>query len=387
MSRSYAVVIIGGGVIGTSVAWHLAQRGCSDVLIVEQNQIGSGSTAKAAGGIRQQFSSATNIAIGRYGVDFYADFQARLGLDPDESGANFKQVGYLFLLTDDADMATFRANADLQQRMGVPVEILSRADVAARYPYLYTDDVIGATYCPTDGYASNSDVVAAFAKQARRRGVQIWEETAVRGIRHDGSRIVAVETDRGTVSAGAVVCCAGAWSGEIGAMVGTNIPVYGVKRQAFFTAPFDALPDTLPFVIDMGSGFHFRREGPGFLLGESDPAQAPGYDTTLDWNWLDTVIEHALYRVPAFENARILSGWAGLYDTSPDHNGIVGAVPGFTNFYLASGFSGHGFMQSPAVGNAIAEMIVDGASTTIDVADLSIERFRDPVARHERNII
>jgi sarcosine oxidase subunit beta len=170
-------------------------------------------------------------------------------------------------------------------------------------------------------------------------------------------------------------------------MIGVEIPVQPIKRQAFFTEPFHGIEGHIPFVIDMLNGFHFRPEGPGFLLGESDNSQLPGFDTTLDWGWLDTVVEHALYRVPSFEQAGILSGWAGLYDDSPDHNGIVGKVPELDNFYLATGFSGHGFMQSPAIGLSLSELILDGATKTLDVAELSIERFRNGTFNRERNVI
>jgi sarcosine oxidase subunit beta len=183
------------------------------------------------------------------------------------------------------------------------------------------------------------------------------------------------------------VGCAGAWSSILGEMLDVEIPVEPVKRQAFFTEPFSEIPAQIPVVIDMLNGFHFRREGLGFLMGESDLTQKPGFDITLDWNWLETVAEHAMYRVPALERARILSGWAGLYDTSPDHNGIIGKVPELDNFYLATGFSGHGFMQSPAVGLSISELIIDGEIKTVDVAELNIERFRTGNYNRERNVL
>jgi len=381
------VVIIGGGVMGTSIAWNLAQRGCTDIIIIEQNLLGSGSTSRAAGGIRQQFSSPANIRIGMYSVDFFSHFHQRLELEPDEGGVDFKQCGYLFLVTDAEDLAVFQRNAALQQSLGAPVELLSPQQVAEKWPWLYVDDVIGATYCPTDGYGNTAEVVQSFAKQAKRRGVKIWEETAVKAVYRDGRKLLGVDTDRGMVAANIVIGCAGAWSGILGKMMDVTIPVEPVKRQAFFTEPFPDIQGHVPFVIDMLNGFHFRREGPGFLLGESDESQLPGFETTLDWGWLDTVVEHALHRVPDFERAGILSGWAGLYDTSPDHNGIVGKVPELDNFYLATGFSGHGYMQSPAIGRAIAEMILDGASTSLDVAELSIERFRAGKFNKERNVI
>lgn len=383
------VLIIGGGVMGCSIAWNLAQRGYNRVLVVERNLLGSGSTSKAAGGIRQQFSSVSNIKIGQYSVDFFSHFHERLGLEPDEGGADFKQIGYLFLLFSPHDVEIFRKNMALQQSLGVPVEWLEPDQIAVKNPWLNLEGVVGATFCPTDGYGSPSDVTQAFAKMARRKGVRFWEETEVQAVYREGRRIVGAETSRGAILADVVIGCAGAWSADLGRMINADIPVEPVRRIAFFTDSFAELPPNphVPFTIDMSSGFHFRREGPGFLLGESDLNQPPGFDTSMNWDWLDVVVEHAIERVPAFERARILSGWAGLYDTSPDHNGIVGELPELDNFYLATGFSGHGFMQSPAIGLLVAEMIVDGHAHTIDISEMSIERLRAGNFNHEHNVI
>jgi sarcosine oxidase subunit beta len=390
MAEKVDFLIIGGGIMGCSVAYNLAKRGHQNILVIERNLLGTGSTSKAAGGVRQQFSSVCNIEIGKYGVDFFTNIHERLGLEQDELAALFWQVGYLFLLFSPEQVQIFQKNMALQQSLNVPVVWLEPEQLAKKYAWLNLDGVLGATFCPTDGYGSPNDVTQGFAKVARRLGVRFWEETEVKGIYREGRKLTGVETSRGKVLADTIIGCAGAWSGELGKMLDVDIPVYPVKRQAFFTEAFDGgLPvnPDMPFVIDMGSGFHFRREGPGFLLGESDPNQAPGFDTTLDWNWLDVVVEHAIERVPAFENAQILSGWAGLYDTSPDHNGIVGKLPELDNFYLATGFSGHGFMQSPAVGLLLSELILDGKAHTIDITEMGIERLREGKFNREHNII
>lgn len=381
------VLIIGGGVVGCSIAYHLTKRGCKNVLVVERHTLGSGSTSKAVGGIRQQFSSESNVRISMYSVDFFEHFQERLGLEPDEGSVGFHQVGYLFLLSTPEEMNDFRQNVALQQRLGLNVKILTPAQAAALCPGLYVDDLVGATFCPTDGYGNPHDVTQAFAKAARRQGARFLEETEVHAIRREGSRIVAVETSAGTVYPGVVMGCAGAWSGILGQMVGVDIPVQPLRRMVFVTDPFDELPHNVPMTIDMHNSFHFRTEGPGFLLGESDQSEPYSFNTTMNWNWLDTVVEDAMKRVPAFERARIQNGWAGFYDTSPDHNAILGPVPGLDNFLVATGFSGHGFMQSPATGLLMSEFILDGQAHTIEVSDLSIERFKSGQFNRERNVI
>lgn len=381
------VLIIGAGIIGCSVAYHLNLRGVKNIMVVEQNSIGSGSTSRAAGGMRQQFSNEINIRIGMYGIDFFKNFKARMGLADDDSDMNFQQVGYLFLVGDEKTWQEFQENVRLQRSLGVDVKLLTPQEAGELVPGMFTSDLIGATYCPTDGHGSQHEVTQTFAKAARRAGTVFVENCAVTAIRTAGNRIIEVETAAGTVRPGLVIGCAGAWSGVLGQMAGVDIPVIPLRRTLFFSEAFSAMPAHLPMTIDMTTGFYFRREGPGFLIGESDEQQAPGFDISTDWNWLDTVVEHAIKRVPAFENLQIRSGWSGLYDTSPDENAIIGAVPELTNFYVATGYSGHGVMQAPATGLLLAELIVDGAAHTLDITPLSLERFRHGQQNRENYII
>ncbi|HEY7420271.1 MAG TPA: FAD-binding oxidoreductase [Ktedonobacteraceae bacterium] len=381
------ILIIGGGVIGCSIAYHLTLRGCRNVVVVERNTLGSGSTAKAVGGIRQQFSSASNVRISMYSVDFFEHFPERLGLAPTESGVDFHQVGYLFLLTSQEALSAFSRNVALQQQLGVPVQMITPEQVGTRWPWLTTSDLTGATYCPTDGYGNPHEVTQAFAACARRQGAVFLEGTSVSAITRKGRRLVSVETNRGTFSPNIVVGCAGAWSGELGRMIGAEIPVQPLRRMCFTTAPFDSIPHDAPMTIEAPSAFHFRPEGPGFMFGMSDPQESYSFNTTVSWEWLDTVVENAIKRVPLFEHARIHHGWAGLYDTSPDHNAILGPLPDLDNFFVATGFSGHGFMQSPAVGMILSEFVLDGKAHTINVDDLRIERFATGQFNLETNVI
>ncbi len=385
--NSPEVLIIGGGVVGCSIAYHLTQRGVRDILVIERDTIGSGSTSRAAGGIRQQFSNESNIRISMYSVKFFEQFRERMKLGQDEGDMDFHQVGYLFLLTNEKEWGEFQENVALQRRLGLKVEALTPQEAAELVPGLNTDGILGATYCPTDGHGSQHEVTQTFARKARQAGARFWENCAVTGVRREGRHILEVQTERGPLRPGIVIGCAGAWSGLLGEMIGIDIPVRPLKRTLFFTEAFEELPSHLPMTVDMGTGFYFRREGPGFLIGETDHSQPPGFDITTEWNWLDTVVEHAINRVPAFERLSIRSGWAGLYDTSPDDNAIIGAVPELDNFYVATGYSGHGFMQSPATGLLMSEIILDGAAHTIDISDLSITRFREGGLNRERNII
>ncbi len=386
-SRFPDVLIIGGGVIGCSIAYHLTRRGCRNVVVVERNTIGSGSTAKAAGGIRQQFSCEANVRLAMYSVDFFEHFHERLELPPDAGGVDFHQIGYLFLLSTQEAFTTFERSAALQQRLGLPVEVLTPEQVGSRWPWLSVNDIVGATYCPTDGYGSPHEVMQAFATQARRLGASFVEGADVSAITRKGTRIMTVETNRGSFSPGIVIICAGAWSGELGRLAGVEIPVQPLRRMCFVTDPFDAIPQDAPMTIEMPNTFHFRPEGAGFMLGTSDQGEPYGFNTTMNWQWLGRVVEDAVKRVPVFEQARIHHGWTGLYETSPDHNAILGPIPGVENMLVATGFSGHGVMQSPATGMIMSEFILDGKAHTIDVSDLGIERFSTGRLNPEKHVI
>ncbi len=382
MIHSAEVVIVGGGVMGASTAYHLARRSVHPVIILERDQLASGSTSLSAGGIRYQFSSEANIRIMLESVPVFERFAEEFDTEID-----FRQDGYLFLATTQETWADFQTNVALQQRLGVPVRLLSPEDVHALAPYLHLDDVIGGTFCPKDGYADPYSVAMGFAKKARELGVYVAEKTEVTGILVEKGRVVGVETSRGKISAPVVVNVAGAWAAQVGRMAGVELPVRPYRRQIFITHPFDALPPRIPMIIDFEPSFYFRREGPGILMGMTDKDEPSSFNTDVDWGFLVQVVEKAVYRAPVLEKAGFMRGWGGLYAITPDDNPIIEKdVGGVEGFYCAVGFSGHGFMQSPAVGRILADLITSG-DAGLDLSDFRLERFAHGQGGGERRVV
>lgn len=382
MRQSAAVVIVGGGVIGASVAYHLAVRGVTDVLVVERNALGSGSTGRSAGGIRQQFSTEVNCRLSMLSVEKLLRFEQDTGWDP-----SFHQVGYLFLLTRPEDWALFQSTVGMQRRLGLPVSAITAVEAQSKVPPVVVDDVLGATFCPTDGHADPTQVCLGYAAAARARGVEVASGVSVTGIEVESGSVVAVETDAGRVATPLVVDAAGPWAARIAELAGVDVPIRPYRRQLYFVERFPQVPDDAPMVVDFATSMYFRREGPGLLLGMTDRSEPSSFNTNTDDAFLAMLIEHAVRRMPAIETAPLASGWAGLYDVTPDANPILGRIPEVEGFLMAAGFSGHGFMHAPATGQLLAELVVDGAASTIDVSPFSIERFSTGELAVERNVI
>lgn len=369
MKKSADVVIIGGGIIGVSIAYHLAQKKAGRILLFEKGQLGEGSTSRCVGGIRTQFSTEINILFSLLSLQTFEHFEEEFGIDPE-----FRRIGYLFLATTEKDMEVFKENVKLQRKFHIPVELLEPDEIKKRWPYLRSDDLLGATYCPWDGYAGPSEVLSGFAQGAKRLGVEVHEGEEVKEILSSKGKIRGVKTDRDEIETPVVVNAGGPFASLVGEMAKVKIPVKPLRRQVFVTSPFYLTKETIPLTIDFHRGWYFRPEVDGFLLsGPLD--QSPSFHTHIDYEAMVEASENAIYRVPAFEGARIARGWAGLYEISPDHHAILGKVPGLEGLILANGFSGHGFQHSPAVGKVISELIVEGKATTIDISSLSIERF------------
>jgi len=373
MARGAEIVIIGGGIVGLSIAYHLAARGCKGVCVLERGQIGQGATGKATGGIRQQFSREINVRLSQESLKQFERFEEEMG-----SSADFRQVGYLFLASRVSDWAWLQEAAGLQRRLGVPVELLTPEEAGRGITGLRIDDLLGATFCGTDGIADPHAVLHGLAIQARRLAVRILEGREVIGVLCDSGRVRGVQVrGEGAVAASLVVNAAGVHAREIGLMAGVEIPVDPHHRQAFVAEPLAGVANSMPMTVDLRSGtyVHVERNG-NIVLGGGDHGDRRGFDERLDWSLLPRLIEGVTHRLPALESARIQRGWAGLREMTPDELAIVGPVVDTEGFFVAAGFSGHGFMHAPAIGKVMAELILDGKASTIDISALSLERFR-----------
>jgi sarcosine oxidase subunit beta len=377
------VIVIGAGVIGTSIAYHLAKNGCRDVVVLEKEYIGSGSTEKCPGGIRQQFATEANIRLSMESVRLLENFEEETGYI-----ADFRQYGYLILATSKAELNTFRRNIKLQRKLGLEVELLSPEEVGKLVPGLNLDDILGASFCASDGYADPYSVVAGFASASRRLGVKIYEETEVTGIKLVKGRVRGVRTTKGGFTTAVVVDAAGPYAGVITAMTGIYIPLQPSRRHIFITEPeYDedgslsslGRPD-LPMVVDFHNGFWFRREGACLIFGMRNPDEPGGFDSSVDWGFFSgTLSKAACHRLPALYNTGIARGQAGLHSDTPDNNAILGETPGVTGLFLACGFSGHGFMHAPAVGRLIADLVMKRKSAIKEAYPFRLDRFRHPL--------
>ncbi|HET6670227.1 MAG TPA: FAD-binding oxidoreductase [Pyrinomonadaceae bacterium] len=380
MTETADVVIIGSGIVGSSVAYHLTEQGCTNVLVIErETHQGKGSTGKSMGGVRAQFATPVNIQMSLYSIDFFSKFDEVIGYP-----ADYRAHGYLFCATTEKHLEYLRANRQRQLALGLKqVEEVSVDEIARFVPQLRVDDILGGTYCPTDGFVDPHSVMMGFMLKARERGVRLWLDTTVTGIETEnggaGRRIRGVNTTRGFVSTPIVVNAAGPWAAAIAQMAGVDLPVEPLRRQLVPTEPFAALPQRFPMVIDMSTGFHFRREGKGILLAWNDPDETPGFKTDFDPTFVEKILTHAADRVPCMVDAAVnpRRAWAGLYEMTPDHHAIIGAAPGVLGLYFTNGFSGHGVMHSPASGRITADLILRGRSNLIDTSLLQLQRFEE----------
>ena len=381
-----SVVVIGGGSMGTSIAFHLAEAGVTDVLLLEQGELGSGSTCKAAGGVRAQFSDPINIDLGWRGLAAFEDFPNRPGQEID-----LRQPGYLFLLTSDEQVAVYEESAAQQNAMGVPTRIITRDEIARLNPLIELDGVLAGSFHARDGYCSPESVTLGYASGARRHGATLRTHVTVTDIVTSGGDVTAVVTDVGTVRTSTVVCAAGAWSQQIGAMAGVDLPVEPLRRQILITEP---LPEALaqcithqtPMTIDAASTFYFHREGPGILLGMSYRGEEPGFRWNYSEDWLPDLMEAIDHVAPALLDVGIAHRWVGMYEVTPDHNALLGEVPALSRFLYACGFSGHGFLQSPAVGEVMRDLYL-GQAPLVDVSGFDAHRFAAGKSRGEVNIV
>ncbi|HET8594097.1 MAG TPA: FAD-binding oxidoreductase [Intrasporangium sp.] len=375
------VVVIGGGVIGLSTAYHLARNGAGKVLLLDQGSFGAGSTCKAAGGVRASFSDEANIIMGNHGLDVFERFHELFDQEID-----LVQNGYLFLLDDPADVADFERSVALQRSLGVDARMIDPAEAQRLAPIISTDGLLAAAYAPRDGHCTPESVVLGYARAARRAGATLVPNCRVTGgVVVDGT-IRAVDTEAGRVETGAVVCCAGAWSRAVGEWFGVDLPVDPVRRQIIVTEPIADLDRTMPMTIDFSTTFYFHEEGQGMLVGMSDQNETPGFKLGRGDEWLPGLAEAIERRAPSLGEVGIASGWAGLYEVTPDHNGLIGEAPEVSRFLYATGFSGHGFLLGPAIGEVMCSL-VRGEAPFVDVSAFDARRFEHAVLHHEKNIV
>ena len=367
--------------MGCALAYQLSRRDV-DVLLLERETLGSQSTGKCAGGVRQQFSMEANVRLQRMSVKLLQGFEQETG-----HPADFRQIGYLFVLTLPQQVEDFRHNMDMWHRVGLTeARWVDAAEASRMVPILNVDDVLGCTFCPTDGIASPSDVTAGYAAAARRHGARLKEGVEVLGIDVAAGRVQGVGTSTGDIATRLVFNCAGAWSASIGRMAGLEIPVLPYRRHIAVTGPFPAVPRTNPMTIDFRTSLYFHPEGDGVLMGMSDRDEASSFATEVDWGFLERMFEQAAIRAPALASAGVKTTWAGLYETTPDHQAILGPVPELEGYWCAAGFSGHGFMQAPAAALLLSQLLLDRASE-VDITPFAFTRFSKGSLVKERNVI
>lgn len=374
------VAIVGGGIVGCASAYYLRQRDV-DVTVIERDTIGSGSTPRAGGGIREQFTTPESIRLSRKSIEVWEEFESEFG-----TNLNYRRPGYLYLARTEETARSVRRNIEVHGDHGVPSEYITAEEAARRCPGLDPDRYVGGSYCPTDGYADTERALQGFALAAAREGARFRIGHRVTDVTSEDDGFT-VHTDDGSFAADYVVNAAGGWSPQVASMVGIDLHVTPSRRQLLIVEPEEPFDASLPFVTDLDSGSYFRRrDGETAFVGghfepESTPADPDRFRRDYDSNWAEAVLREAASVSDRFEGARVRRGWAGLYAMTPDHHPIIEeTIPGFVN---ACGFSGHGFMQSPATGKLVSELVADGRASLVDVSRLTNDRFERGEGLHE----
>lgn len=385
MRSTADVVIIGGGIVGASIAWHLTAAGCRDVVIFErETHQGKGATGKSMGGVRAQFGLEADVKMSLYSIPFLRDFERITG-----HPSGYRPQGYLFLATCEQHLETLARNRARQQAAGLAeVRFVSTPEILAMVPQLRADDVLGGSFCPSDGFVDPHSVLAGFTQAAVARGAELVREASVQRIHKDGRGLCGVETAQGTIATRTVVNAAGAWAAAVARMADVELPVEPLRRMLVPTEPFDKVSHSAPMTVDLTTGWHFRPEGLGFLFAWSDPTETPGFKTGVDRAFVEKILTHAAARVPAFAEAPVnpARAWAGLYAITPDHHPILGQGP-VPGLYFANGFSGHGVMHSPATGKILADLILEGSTDLIDARLFDYARFAEARLIQETGVL
>jgi sarcosine oxidase subunit beta len=375
LPNTASAVVIGGGVVGCSIAYNLARRGLAGVLVVERETVGSGTTSKAAGGIRVQFPTETEIRFSLEAIRVFERFQDEFGVDP-----GYKKIGYLFLVSDPKQLSAFEKRIALQTKLGGDVRVITPADARKLVPALRVDDLIAGVWGPGDGLAGPAEVTAGFARRARELGVKIVEGVRVESIEQREGRVTGVTTTAGAISSPLVINAAGPSAARVARLAGVDLPVHPRRRHIFFTESFPAIPGPVPLTTDVTSGFYFRKEMEQVLLSPGDVEDiGEDFDVPMDPGKVEEAVQKAIQRLPIIADARIAGGWAGLRPLTPDDHAIIGWAPGVGSFFQAVGFGGHGFQHSPATGRYVAEWLLDG-KPSMDLSLFDPGRFSRPRA-------
>jgi sarcosine oxidase subunit beta len=392
-AKTAAITIIGGGIMGAVLAYQLARRGMREVVVLERETVASGSIGRATGGLRQQFADELDIIFAREGLRFYRQFIAEMQAEAVPAfppPPPFYQYGYLFLVSDDEAWQAMQGYVVLQQQLGVPSELLTPMEVVARWPglSLITEDLRGASFCPTDGYTDPAAMTRALMGAARRLGVEVYEQCPVLAIQTTRGRVQAVQTSQGTLATPLVVNATGVYAALTARLVGINdLPVYPLRRQLYLCEAVAGLPAELPMVVDQATGFHFRWRDGGLLLGlphQPSPAEqaasraleTTAFDLGLDpgvWPQIERVIAR---RFPALAGLRLRRAWAGLYEMTPDEHPVLGPTE-VEGFLCACGFSGHGLMHAPLAAQLLIDYLTTGKSSMLDIEQFGLHRFRE----------
>lgn len=375
-------VVVGGGIIGASIAYHLAARGVERVVLLEREQLfGADSTGKCAGGIRAQFTTPVNIALSLASVPRFVAFAEEMGVP-----AVFNQVGYMFMSTTEDNWQRMQQNVALQRSHGLDVGLLTRDEVRARVPHLRIDDLLGATWCPTDGIADPNDFLLGYLKRARELGVRVETERGATALDLKAGKVTGIRTSKGDIATPHVINATGAWAAQVGRMVGLDLPIVPVRRHITTTGALDWISSRDPMMVDNGSGLYMHPEGQGLLMGMARHDEPPAFRTDVDEDFVMTIVEAAIHRMPRLEEASIATSWAGLYEVTPDHHPILEAHAEVPGLFTCAGFSGHGFMHAPAAGEIVSRLVL-GEAPGLDITPLRADRFKDPALTHEVMVI
>jgi sarcosine oxidase subunit beta len=375
LPRQADVVIIGGGVMGTSIAFHLAEANVSDIVVIERDILGSGSSAKPLGGVRATFSDPGNIILGQRSLETFERFDEKFKID-----IGLQQVGYLFLCRNESELAALENATSVQNSLGCSARMVTPAEAVVLNPFLRQAALLGGSFSPRDGYAQPSKVVKAYADSARQLGATFCEHTEVLSIQRSAAAAYHIHTNRGLITASAMIIAAGAWSEKIGDMVGVYLPVQPVRRQIGITEQRIEPFPTVPFTLDLSTTLYFHNYRNGLLLGISNADEEPGFCREFSYRWKIAFDQAAAVIAPSLAHLPLVGGWAGLYENTPDHNALIGKAEHVDGVFYATGFSGHGFLQAPAVGELLRDLYLVRESF-MDPTPFSAARFHGAQAR------